>query len=68
MKNFKPHRGKSGEIYFISKGKDGRDSITFIPAFWSNSEERANKYIDEHYEGDKEKYYYKQQIKEVIRE
>jgi predicted nucleic acid-binding Zn ribbon protein len=70
LRNFKPYRGEVGQIYFIAKGKDGRDTITYVPAFFTETLKDALNYIDTAYSGVDEKLIddYKQQIKEVIKE
>lgn len=64
-RDFKPHLGAAGEVYFMEH-YEGKDVITFVPAFYATSRKEAEKYIDEHYMG---KYVeeYKEQIREVIK-
>ena len=40
VKQFKPHMGKEGQIYYMLNGK-----IEFIPALWCDSKKRCEKYI-----------------------
>ena len=65
LRNFKPYRGKAGEVYFIAE-VEGREVITFVPAFYGDSRKRASEYIKENYPEDKTDDYI-EQIKEVIR-
>jgi len=45
-KNFKPHRGSVGEIYILTRWRDGTLRETFIPADYCKTEEEAIAYID----------------------
>jgi predicted nucleic acid-binding Zn ribbon protein len=60
VKQFKPHMGKEGQIYYMINGK-----ISFVPALWSDSKKRATKYVTERYEG-KELEDILEQVKEVM--
>ncbi|GAH67825.1 unnamed protein product, partial [marine sediment metagenome] len=64
-RDFKPNRGKAGEVYFMYNN-EGREGITFVPAFHADTRERAKKYLDDTYPVDKVDEYY-EQVKEVIR-
>jgi predicted nucleic acid-binding Zn ribbon protein len=65
IRDFKPHRGKAGEVYFMYKDK-GTNKITFIPAFYADTRERAKQYIEKICPEDKRDDYI-QQVNEVIR-
>ena len=65
IRNFKPHRGKAGEVYFMYEAK-GTNKITFIPAFNADTRERAKQYIENLCPED-ERDDYIQQVNEVIR-
>jgi len=45
IKNFKPYRGKTGEVYFLN----GAGSISFIPAISAENREKAREYIKNNY-------------------
>ena len=62
IRDFKPTRGKAGEVYYKTKG----DIITFVPAFHADSRERAKKYLEDTYEDTEQEYDYYDQVKEVI--
>jgi predicted nucleic acid-binding Zn ribbon protein len=66
IRDFKPHRGKAGEVYFMYEDK-GTTKITFIPAFNADTRERAKQYIEKMCPEDKRDDYI-QQVNEVIRE
>lgn len=65
IRDFKPYRGTAGEVYFIYDN-NGKEGITFVPAFNADSRERAKKYLEDTYPGDKVDEY-NEQVKEVIR-
>lgn len=48
IKGFKPHRGKTGEVYFMSEEGD-KKVISFIPAISAESRKKAESYIIENY-------------------
>jgi predicted nucleic acid-binding Zn ribbon protein len=66
IRDFKPHRGKAGEVYFMFVNDKGISKTAFIPAFNAETKEQASKYIDkmcsEEIRGK-----CKQQVNEVIR-
>lgn len=64
LRNFKPYRGKTGEVYFMCSDEK---IISFVPAFNAESREKAKKYLDETHPTDKIDNDYYQQVKEVIR-
>ena len=64
IRNFKPHRGTAGEVYFMYDN-NGKDGITFVPAFNADTRARAKKYIEDTYPDDKREDYF-EQVKEVI--
>ena len=64
IRDFKPHRGKAGEVYFMYEDK-GTSKITFIPAFNADTRERAKQYIEKSCPEDKRDEYI-QQVNEVI--
>lgn len=65
IRDFKPHRGTAGEVYFMYDNK-GKGGITFVPAFNADTRARAKDYIDSTYPEDKRDEYL-EQVKEVIR-
>ena len=65
IRDFKPRRGKTGEVYFMYEDK-GTSKITFIPAFNADTRERAKQYIEKICPEDKRDDYI-QQVNEVIR-
>lgn len=60
IKEFKPHMGKEGQIFYMYKGE-----IQFIPALWCDSRKRTEKYIKDHYPEDVGKIVL-EQVKEVM--
>jgi predicted nucleic acid-binding Zn ribbon protein len=46
IRDFKPHRGPAGEVYFMYINDKGISKITFVPAFNADTRDRASKYID----------------------
>jgi predicted nucleic acid-binding Zn ribbon protein len=60
IKSFKPHMGKEGQIFYMYRGEIG-----FIPALWTDSRKRTEKYIKDHYPEDVGKEVL-EQVKEVI--
>lgn len=64
IRDFKSHRGTAGEVYFM-EDKNGKDGITFVPAFYADTRARAKKYIEDTYLADKRDDYFNQ-VKEVI--
>lgn len=65
IRDFKPHRGTGGEVYFMEKKKD-KQIITFVPAFYADKRIRAKGYIDSTYSEEVREEYIKQ-VNEVIR-
>ena len=65
IRDFKPYRGKAGEVYFMYENK-GVSEITFVPAFNADSRARAKQYIEDTYPEDVRDNYF-EQVKEVIR-
>ena len=65
IRDFKPHRGTAGEVYFMYEDK-GTSKITFVPAFNADTRERAKQYIEKIFPEDKRDDYV-QQVNEVIR-
>ena len=63
IRDFKPSRGKAGEVYFITE----KDVITFIPAFYADTRARAKKYLEDTYEDTEQVNDYYEQVSEVIR-
>ena len=66
MRDFKPHRGKAGEVYFISEYKN-KETITFVPSLYAENREKAEKYIRENYADHKKLDDYVEQMKEAIK-
>ena len=68
-KGFKPHRGSVGEIYILTKWRDGTYRETFIPADYTKTEDEAIAYIERVFsdarERDREDY--KEQIRELFK-
>jgi predicted nucleic acid-binding Zn ribbon protein len=66
IRDFKPYRGKAGEVYFMYINDKGISKTAFIPAFNAETREQAHKYIDKmcHKEIRGK---CKQQVNEVIR-
>lgn len=62
IRDFKPHRGTGGEIYY----KTENQVITFVPAFNADTRVRAKKYLEDTYSKEEAEKYYNQ-IKEVVR-
>jgi predicted nucleic acid-binding Zn ribbon protein len=60
IKDFKPHMGKEGQIYYMYEGKIG-----FIPALWCDNRKRTEKYIKENYPAEVGKIVL-EQVKEVM--
>jgi predicted nucleic acid-binding Zn ribbon protein len=65
IRDFKPHRGTAGEVYYMYEDK-GVSKITFIPAYYADTRERAKQYIEKICPEDKRDDYI-QQVNEVIR-
>lgn len=65
VRDFKPHRGTAGEVYFMSFVKD-KEVITFVPAFHADTRIRAKKYLEDTFPTETIDDYY-EQVKEVIR-
>jgi len=63
IRDFKPTRGKAGEVYFMTE----KDVITFIPAFYADTRARAKKYLEETYEDAEKVNDYFEEVKEVIK-
>lgn len=61
IRDFKPHRGKTGEVYFMSNS----EKIAFIPATNAENRTKAKKYLEEAFPDPGNDYY--NQIKGVIR-
>jgi len=68
-KNFKPHRGSVGEIYILTKWRDGTYRETFIPADYTKTEEEAIAYIERTFSDSKKRDIedYKEQVRELFR-
>lgn len=68
IRDFKPGRGKAGEVYFMSYPK-GKEVITFVPAYYGDTRARAKKYIEDTYSTtEPEKVHdYIEQVNEVIK-
>ena len=49
--NFKPHRGKTGEVYFITNEGGKMIKISFIPAINAENRTKAKQYIEDNYVG-----------------
>ena len=67
LRDFKPHRGKAGEVYFMSYPEPNREEISFIPAIFALDRAAAEKYLRENFEGDPHLDDYIEQMKEVIK-
>jgi predicted nucleic acid-binding Zn ribbon protein len=68
IRDFKPYRGKAGEVYFMYINDKGISKITFIPAFNAETREQAIKYIDKTcFCSEEVKGSYIRQVNEVIR-
>lgn len=65
IRDFKPHRGTAGEVYYMTN-VNGKDVISFVPAFNADSRARAREYIDGCYPKDNVDNIM-EQVKEVIR-
>ena len=63
--NFKPHRGTVGEIYIMCT-HNGNDIISFVPAYYADTRERAEKYIEDTY-AEEVRDNYMEQVKEVLK-
>lgn len=65
VRDFKPHRGTAGEVYFMSFVKS-KEVIAFVPAFHADTRVRAKKYLEDTYPEEMVDDY-NEQVKEVIR-
>jgi len=63
IRDFKPSRGKAGEVYYITE----EEVITFVPAFHADTRARAKKYLEDTYEDTEKVNDYLEQVSEVIR-
>ena len=52
IRDFKPHTGTTGEVYYM-ENVDGKDVISFIPAFNAETRKKAKDYIDKRYPKDR---------------
>jgi len=67
LRDFKPYRGKAGEVYFMSYPQRNKEVITFIPAIFAVDRATAEKYLRENFEGDPHLDDYIEQMEEVIK-
>lgn len=65
IRDFKPHAGTAGEIYYMIPVK-GRDAISFIPANFADTRIKAKGYIEERYSTEDAETIL-EQIKEVLK-
>jgi len=65
IRGFKPSFGKVGELRFMIE-VEGKRVISFIPANWADSEEKAFRWVDAHYESEATRRIIKDQIKEAM--
>jgi len=68
-KGFKPHRGNVGEIYILTKWRDGTYRETFIPADYTKTEGEAIAYIERVFSDSRKSDIedYKEQVRELFR-
>lgn len=64
LTKFKPHQGKSGEIYFKTEGAEQK--ITFVPAMYCDNLITAIDWLKKNYEGDKYVGDYIEQVKRAF--
>ena len=64
--NFKPHYGKSGEVYFM-KTMDRKKTVVFVPALCTINRRKAEKHLRERFPDDMNVEDYITQVKEVIK-
>ena len=67
-RELKPHRGKAGEVYFVSQPAPNRQVLTFVPALYAVNREKAIEYLKTNFGHDPHLDDYIEQIKEVIKE
>jgi len=68
-RGFKPHRGSVGEIYILTKWRDGTYRETFIPADYTKTEEEAIAYIERTFSDSRKSDIedYKAQVRELFK-
>lgn len=65
IRDFKPYRGTAGEIYFMY-AHNGKEGITFVPAFNTVNRKTAREYIESNYPEDVREGYI-EQVNEVLK-